>query len=47
MLFDIRQPGGQQQPELRGQLYTIPPNSAETRLNELSTENELDVCYNL
>uniref|UniRef100_A0A915ML71 Uncharacterized protein n=1 Tax=Meloidogyne javanica TaxID=6303 RepID=A0A915ML71_MELJA len=25
MLFDFRQPGGQQQPELRGQLYTIPP----------------------
>nr|CAD2202539.1 unnamed protein product [Meloidogyne enterolobii]CAD2206230.1 unnamed protein product [Meloidogyne enterolobii] len=43
MLFDIRQPGGPQQPELRGQLYTIPPNSSVTRLNELSTENELDV----
>ncbi|CAK5065064.1 unnamed protein product [Meloidogyne enterolobii] len=42
MLFDFRQPGGQHQPELRGQLYTIPPNSSEVRLNELSTENELD-----
>lgn len=44
MLFDIRQPGGQQQPELRGQLYTIPPTASESRLNDLSTENELDVC---
>ncbi|CAK5068763.1 unnamed protein product [Meloidogyne enterolobii] len=42
MLFDFRAPGGQQQPELRGQLYTIPPNSADIRLNVLSAENELD-----
>ncbi|CAK5042030.1 unnamed protein product [Meloidogyne enterolobii] len=42
MLFDFRQPGGQHQPELRGQLYTIPPNSSEIRLNDLSSENELD-----
>jgi len=44
MLFDFRQPGGQQQPELRGQLYTIPPTSSDIRLNALATENELDVC---
>nr|CAD2192727.1 unnamed protein product [Meloidogyne enterolobii] len=42
MLFDFRQPGGQQQPELRGQLYTIPPHSSDIRLNDLATENELD-----
>lgn len=44
MLFDIRQPGGPQQPELRGQLYTIPPNASEKRISDLAEENELDVC---
>ena len=44
MLFDIRQPGGPQQPELRGQLYTIPPSASEGRISDLAEENELDVC---
>lgn len=46
MLWDYKPPQGTgQQPELRGQLFTLPPVDAKERLSKIAEKNALDVKF--
>lgn len=45
LLWDFNPPSGQHQPALRGQLFTIPPQYAQKRLEEIARSKKLQVFF--